>query len=103
MSRAKRLRPQFARALLRRARLTKVGKIIIPDSSQQRLASTLCTVVEMGPNCQLKLRPGTEVLIGQYAGAWMNKDGLVGQFTDTDLEEFYICQEDDILATREDV
>ena len=95
------LRPQFARVLLKRERLAKVGQIIIPEDSQKRLAGTLCTVVEMGPNCELKLRPGTEVLIGQYAGAWMNADGQVGQFSDSDLEEFYICQEDDILAVRE--
>lgn len=95
------LKPTFARVLLKRKRLEKVGSIIIPEAAQKRHATTRCEIIAKGPSCEEHWKIGSHVLIGQYAGAWVNDEGFVGGHSKDESSEYFICQEDDILAVVE--
>lgn len=86
--------PLFNRVLMEREKLEKVGGIIIPDDIKKKHATLKCKVVAVGEDVEA-VKPGDVVLIGQYAGAWINIDGKVGgEFED----ELYICEDGDVLA-----
>lgn len=93
------LRPLFARVLLAREKFEKVGGIIIPDDAQKRHATTKCNVIATGPTCDESIQIGMSVLIGKYAGDWINVDGKAVALPDD--AEFYIVQDEDILAIVE--
>ena len=90
------LRPLFARVLLKREVLRKVGSIIIPESSQDRHARCLGEIVAMGPDATATLRVGDKVVFGKYAGTWLDENGK-----DNSEGEYYIVQDEDILARVE--
>lgn len=94
--------PTFARVLLERPRVEKIGKILVPAEAQQRLAFLKCTVFDVGPTCDETIKPGQEVLIGRHAGDWINSDGVPGIPPD-DTKEYFIVQDEDILAIVKDV
>lgn len=94
------LRPLFARVLLRREKFEKSGSIIIPHDQQKRYSSTRCEVLALGPNADESIKIGDIVLLGQHAGAWINAEG--NPASDNDEEEFYICMDEDILCVVED-
>lgn len=87
------LKPLFARVLLKREKLVKVGSIYVPDSEQKRQASLKCKVIEVGPTCDKSIQPGMTVIMGQYAGAWLDADGKAVPDGD-----YYICCDEDLLA-----
>lgn len=95
------MKPLFARVLLERKVRSKVGSIIIPEDRQQALAYTRCKVLDVGPNCDPSVQGliGKHVLIGKYAGDWINANGEPG--TPSDVELYYICQDEDLLAVLE--
>lgn len=90
------LKPFFARVLLRREKFAKSGSIIIPDEAQKRHAMTKCEVVATGQNCDPSIQEGMTVLIGQYAGTWLNADGKA--VAGPDDAEFYLCADEDLLC-----
>lgn len=95
-------RPLFARVLLEREIPKKVGSILLADESQKRLAFTKCRIIATGPTCDEGVAEliGKNVLIGRFAGDWINADGIPGVPSD-DTKQYYIVQDEDILAALE--
>lgn len=91
-----RLIPLFDRVLLDRPKLEKVGSIIIPDDASKRAATTKCTVLAVGANVDPCIKPGMTVLIGMYAGTWLNADGRA--VPKPDDAEFYVVADVDIIC-----
>ena len=87
------LKPYFARVLLKRQKLTQVGSIIVPEEAQTRHASLRAVVTAVGPTCDPSIKVGATVLLGKYAGEWLDSDG-----NPTPKGDHYICQDEDILA-----
>lgn len=94
------LKPLFARVILRREKFEKFGSIIIPQDQQKRYATTRCTVLAKGPDADESIEIGSTVLIGQHAGAWINADG--NPASDADGEQYFIVQDEDILCAEEE-
>lgn len=89
------IEPLFARVLLHREKREKIGTIILPENQQKRLSSLKCKVVAKGPGADESIEVGSEVLLGRFAGDWINEDGEPGE---PDVAEYYIAQDEDILA-----
>lgn len=92
------IKPLFARVLLKRARAEKIGSIILPNDVRKRHASLKCRVVAKGPGADDSIRVGSDILIGQYAGAWLSADGSPVPDEKSDEAEFYIVNDEDIIA-----
>jgi co-chaperonin GroES (HSP10) len=90
------IQPLGDRILLKRNVAEKVGSILLPDDAQKRLAKLRCEVIRCGPACEWGLRPGDEVIIGQYAGTWLTEEG--SPVVEAEEAFFYICGEADIIA-----
>ncbi len=82
--------PKFARVILRRHKAVKKGSIMMPESVQKKYAEKWAVVESVGPTCDDSIKPGMTVIIGEFAGAWQKEK-------DSD-EEFYCCQDEDIIA-----
>ncbi len=87
------LQPLFARVLIKRDGVGKIGSILIPEDAQKRNAQAKGTVVAVGPTCEPEIREliGRTVVFGKYAGEWI-KDGD---------DEVYLVQEEDLLGVVE--
>lgn len=96
------MKPLFARVLLEREKLSKVGDIIIPEQAQKRHATLKCRVIAVGPavDDSVKKLVGKWVLLGRHAGDWINEQG--DPVAKDDAREYYICQDEDILAEVSD-
>ncbi len=94
------LKPLFARVLLRREKFEKSGSIIIPESQHKRYSSLRCIVLGKGLEADPSIKVGSTVLVGQHAGAWVNAEG--NPAADNDEEEFFLCQDEDLLCTIEE-
>ena len=92
------MKPLFARVLLHREKKTKAGSILLPDSAAKRMATLAMDVIAVGPSCDPSIQPGQKVLLGRFAGDWINEAGEPGE---PDTAEFYICQDEDVLCTIE--
>lgn len=90
------MKPLFSRVLLRRDRPAKIGNIHLPPDSQIRHATTKCLVVTKGPNAAEQITVGSWVLIGKFAGDWIDSDGKA-----VPDGEFFIVQDEDILCELE--
>lgn len=95
-----RARPLFARVLVKREVVAKVGSIHIPEDSQKRNARLLVEVLAVGPTADPSIQPGQKVLIGRYAGDWINLDGTV--ITPHKDAELFIVQDEDVLCVIEE-
>lgn len=96
------LQPLFARVLLERNRVEKIGNILIPDMAKERHASLKCRVLELGPTAD-GVVVGDTVLIGRNAGTWLDKDGNVVPKEPEDGDTaYYIVQDEDILCVVKD-
>lgn len=94
------IKPLFGRVLLERPLERKsAGGIIIPDEAAMRQASLKAKVVAIGPTAE-GVEVGQTVFIGRHAGAWLSEDGNPAQSADT--ADYYICQDEDILAVIEE-
>lgn len=85
-----RLKPKFGRVLLERERMTS-SSLIIPENVEKMHAPARGKVVAVGPECDESISEGMDVLFGQYAGAWIMVDN----------QEFFICQDEDVLMAIE--
>lgn len=86
------LEPTFARVLLKRPVAEKVGSILLPSEAAKKHATLKCEVMALGPTAE-GVSVGDMVIIGQYAGAWLDEDG------DPAPEgEYFIVQDEDIVA-----
>lgn len=79
------IEPTFNRVLVKETRETKVGSIILAESSQTK--NTFAEVVAVGPECTLE--KGMKVLIEKYTGT---------ELLDDQSEVYSIVTEDDILG-----
>ncbi len=81
--------PLFARVLLKREKKDKVGSIIIPETIANKWAPDEGVVVAVGHTVDKEIRDliGKKVMFAKYSGSWIKiKD-----------EEYFICQEEDLL------
>lgn len=83
--------PFFAYVILEREKLKSKGGLIIPESAEKRNAPAKGVVVSVGPTAEdeIKKLVGKTVIFKRHAGDWMTAPGG---------EEFYVVQEEDILA-----
>lgn len=88
------LEPLFGRVLIDRQTVTTATKtkLIIPELADKRNAPAKGRVIAKGPTADASIPIGAMVLHGQHAGAWI-KEGE---------REFYIVQDEDILAVVSD-
>ena len=94
--RAKGVTPLFARVLLWRRKAEKIGSLYLPDEAAKRHASLKCTVLAVGPTADASIEVGDEVLVGRYAGDWLNMEGT--PITKNEEAELFIAADEDLLA-----
>jgi co-chaperonin GroES (HSP10) len=94
MKKALKGEPLFARVVLERPRVEKIGSIILPDQVAKKNTPCEGVVLQVGDGCddRIKKHVGKKVLFAQYAGAWTK----IGD------EEYFFCQDEDILYLMED-
>lgn len=82
--------PLFARVLLKRDRVEKVGSIILPDQVKGRLDPEEGTLIAVGHTCDAELHDliGKKFMFAKYSGTWIK----VGE------EEYFLCQDEDLLG-----
>lgn len=82
--------PLFARVLLKRDKVEKIGSIIIPDSATNKYNPEEGIIVAIGHTVDEILNDmiGKKVMFAKYSGAWLKiKDA-----------EYFMCQDEDILG-----
>lgn len=89
------LRPLFARILLRREKQKMIGNIHLPPNAQKRHASLKCEVLEVGPDAHPCIEVGMTVLVGKFAGDWLDESGNP---VPDDEGVLFICTDEDILC-----
>jgi len=93
--------PLFARVLLERPRLKKVGSIHIPEGlAQTRNAPLKGVVIAKGPTADDSIKVGGTYIFGQHAGAWINSEGKPA--ADPGEEHYYICADEDLICEVRD-
>lgn len=109
------VKPKFGRVLIKREVTTKTtGGIIIPDSAAKRHASCDGIILALGETAGFTesyyqdadgawqrhivqtLKVGDKVVFGRHAGAWLDMTNEA-----KDDGTLFICQDEDILATKE--
>ena len=94
-----RIKPLGSRVVMKRESLTS-DTLIIPDTARQRNAPARGVIVEKGPMCEWPIEEGKTYLHGQFAGAYVNAEGRA--ITDEE-DEFYMVDEEDLIAEVRDV
>lgn len=81
--------PLFARVLLKRDKIDKIGSIILPSSAVDKMSPEEGIVVAVGHTVDDEVRElvGKKVMFAKYSGAWIK----------IQEEEYFICQEEDLL------
>lgn len=82
--------PLFARVLLKRDKVEKIGSIILPDTAVSKYNPEEGTLVAVGHTVEDIINDyiGKKVMFAKYSGAWLKIAG----------EEYFICQEEDLLG-----
>ncbi len=82
--------PLFARVLLKRNKVEKVGSIILPNAATNKYNPEEGIIVAVGHTVDevLKDLVGTKVMFAKYSGAWI-------KISD---EEYFMCQDEDLLG-----
>lgn len=82
--------PLFARVLLKRDKVEKVGSIILPDSATNKYNPEEGIIVAIGHTADEVLKDliGKKVMFAKYSGAWLKIKG----------EEYFMCQDEDLLG-----
>ncbi len=94
------IKPLFARVLLERHKVEKIGSIQLPESMAKQQARLKCKVLAVGPHADESIKTGSVVLIGRHAGDWLNTEGK--PVSNADDAELFIVQDEDILAEVSD-
>lgn len=81
--------PFFARVLLKRDKIDKIGSIIIPEMAVGKYNPEEGIVVAVGHTVDNEVREciGKKVMFAKYSGAWIKVEG----------EDYFLCQEEDLL------
>lgn len=82
--------PLFARVLLKREKVDKVGSIILPDSAANKYNPEEGILVALGHTADevLKDLVGKKVMFAKYSGAWIKIQDV----------EYFMCQDEDLLG-----
>lgn len=96
------LKPLFTRIIIKRKVPEKIGRILVPQTSQEARVGA-GEVVAVGPDCEVA-KVGDVVLFGRYAPYLLNKQELewAGIFLPKGEEEYMLCNEEDLLAIRKE-
>ena len=89
------LKPLFARVLIKRDKL-KTSGIIVPQMAQKRNAPCRGVVIAKGPTADDSIEVGKTYVFGIHAGGWFNEDGTPS--VDEGKAEFFVCQDEDLVA-----
>ncbi len=83
-------KPLFARVLLQRAKVDKIGSIILPDSATNKYNPEEGIIISVGHTVDTEVEEliGKKVMFAKYSGAWI-------KICD---EEYFMCQEEDLLG-----
>ena len=82
--------PLFARVLLKREKVNKIGSIIIPDSSANKYNPEEGILIAAGHTVEPEIQNllNKKVMFAKYSGAWIKIQD----------EEYFMCQEEDLLG-----
>lgn len=82
--------PLFARVLLKRDKVEKIGSIILPDTASNKYNPEEGILVAIGHTVDEILNDmiGKKVMFAKYSGAWIKIQGT----------EYFMCQDEDILG-----
>ena len=82
--------PLFARVLLKRAKVDKVGSIILPETAGNKYNPEEGVLVAVGHTVEeeISVLIGKKVMFAKYSGAWIK----------IQEEEYFMCQEEDLLG-----
>jgi chaperonin GroES len=82
--------PLFARVVLRREKVNKIGSILLPDSTADKHTPEEGILIAAGHTCEPEVSNliGKKVIFAKYSGSWIK----VGD------DEYFICQEEDLLG-----
>lgn len=82
--------PLFARVLLKRDRVSKVGSIILPDTATNKYNPEEGILIAVGHTVDDTIREllNRKVMFAKYSGAWIK----------IQEEEYFMCQEEDLLG-----
>ena len=93
------IKPLWANVLMKRDKL-KSKNIIIPSEYEKANAPRRGVVVATGPSCAGLIETGKMYLHGEHAGTWINAEGRI---VAADDGEFYLLNEEDLIAEVEGV
>lgn len=82
--------PLFARVLLKRDKVEKIGSIILPDTAHNKYNPEEGIVVAIGHTVDEIIADliGKKVMFAKYSGAWIKIQG----------DEYFMCQDEDLLG-----
>lgn len=82
--------PLFARVLLKRNKIDRIGSIILPETAANRYNPEEGILVAIGHTADecLKELVGCKVMFAKYSGAWIK----------VQEEEYFLCQDEDLLG-----
>jgi chaperonin GroES len=82
--------PMFGRVLIDRPKVEQIGSIIIPQTAHTKYSPTKGRIIACGETCDeaIKKAVGKIVVFAKYAGDWIKIDD----------QEYFICQDEDILG-----
>lgn len=82
--------PLFARVLLKRAKVEKIGSIILPSAAVSKYNPEEGILVAIGHTVDEVIKDiiGKKVMFAKYSGAWIKIQD----------EEYFMCQEEDLLG-----
>lgn len=82
--------PLFARVLLKRQKVEKIGSIILPEQAINKYNPEEGIMVATGHTVddEIKELIGRKVMFAKYSGAWL-------KILD---DEYFMCQEEDLLG-----
>lgn len=82
--------PLFARVLLKREKVEKVGSIILPDTAANKYNPEEGILVALGHTADEALQDlvGKKVMFAKYSGAWIKIQDV----------EYFMCQDEDLLG-----
>lgn len=82
--------PLFARVLLKREKVDKIGSIILPEAAISKYDPEEGRIIAVGHTVEEEIGEliGKKVMFAKYSGAWI-------KIAD---EEYFLCQEEDLLG-----
>lgn len=91
------LKPYFARVLIKRELKEKVGSIFIPENIRKRHAACIGEVVAVGSDADPSIEEGQTVMFGQHAGAWLDRNfNPLSEEKVEDEGAYFILQDEDL-------